>query len=255
MTGFLRAAAQRAYYSGTLRDFCAADLDAIFGRLARQNDFDLIASQREAWLEQATILQNVLSHQAGAIYLEFIIPRMCPRPILRSSCCRGLTAPASRRWLRACWWAPCEYPNMSTLTCSPAVCRVRRPLASPQAVPCFVDSMSSLLFGGALALKPHLQVDPSAQESARSDKGWISVPSGFPLVAKRGLRGGPGGGSGASRGSRGARGNGSSSVPVGFTQLLRPLSSVDHDVADVRQFSTRPPVDRLGRWNRDAGCE
>lgn len=76
MTGFPRAAAQRAYYSGTLRDFCAADRDAIFGRLARQNDFDLTTSQREAWLEQSTILQNVLSHQAGAIYLEFIIPRM-----------------------------------------------------------------------------------------------------------------------------------------------------------------------------------
>ena len=77
MTGSPRAAAQRAYYSGTLRDFCAADPDAIFGRLARQNDFDLTTSQREAWLEQATILQQVLlSHQAGAIYLEFIIPRM-----------------------------------------------------------------------------------------------------------------------------------------------------------------------------------
>jgi hypothetical protein len=76
VTGSSRAAAQRAYYSGTLRDFCAADRDAIFGRLARQNDFDLTTSQREAWLEQATILQNVLSHQAGAIYLEFIIPRM-----------------------------------------------------------------------------------------------------------------------------------------------------------------------------------
>ena len=76
MTGFPRPAAQRAYYSGTLLDFCAADCDAIFGRLARQNDFDLTTSQREAWLEQATILQNVLSHQAGAIYLEFIIPRM-----------------------------------------------------------------------------------------------------------------------------------------------------------------------------------
>jgi hypothetical protein len=59
-----------------LLDFCAAECDAIFGRLARHNDFDLTTSQREAWLEQAAILQNVLSHQAGAIYLEFIIPRM-----------------------------------------------------------------------------------------------------------------------------------------------------------------------------------
>jgi hypothetical protein len=76
VTGSPRAAAQRAYYSGTLHDFCAADCDVIFGRLARHNDFDLTTNQREAWLEQATILRNVLSHQAGAIYLEFIIPRM-----------------------------------------------------------------------------------------------------------------------------------------------------------------------------------
>jgi len=44
-----------------LLDFCAAECDAIFGRLARHNDFDLTTSQREAWLEQAAILQNVLS--------------------------------------------------------------------------------------------------------------------------------------------------------------------------------------------------
>jgi hypothetical protein len=44
--------------------------------MAYQNDFDLTISQREAWLEQATILQKVLSRYVGAIYLEFIIPRM-----------------------------------------------------------------------------------------------------------------------------------------------------------------------------------
>jgi hypothetical protein len=44
--------------------------------MAHQNDFDLTTGQREAWLEQATILQGVLSRYVGAIYLEFIIPRM-----------------------------------------------------------------------------------------------------------------------------------------------------------------------------------
>src|SRR5262245_11468289 len=44
--------------------------------MARQNDFDLTVSQREAWLEQAAILQGVLSRHDGAIYLEFIISRM-----------------------------------------------------------------------------------------------------------------------------------------------------------------------------------
>ena len=44
--------------------------------MARQNDFDLTGTQREAWLQQAEILQRVLRPHAGAIYLEFTIPRM-----------------------------------------------------------------------------------------------------------------------------------------------------------------------------------
>jgi predicted ABC-type ATPase len=39
---------------------------------------------------------------------------------------------------------------------------------------------------------------------------------------------------------------------VGLTQLLRPISAFDDDVADVRQFDTRVAIDRFGCWNRDA---
>ncbi len=44
--------------------------------MARQNDFDLTGTQRDAWLEQATILARALARHAGSIYLEFTIPRM-----------------------------------------------------------------------------------------------------------------------------------------------------------------------------------
>ncbi len=44
--------------------------------MARRNDFDLTGTQRDAWLEQALVLQRVLAHHRGAIYLEFTIPRM-----------------------------------------------------------------------------------------------------------------------------------------------------------------------------------
>jgi Uncharacterized conserved protein (DUF2075) len=44
--------------------------------MARQNDLDLTGTQRAAWLEQADILSRVLPGRAGAIYLEFTIPRM-----------------------------------------------------------------------------------------------------------------------------------------------------------------------------------
>jgi schlafen family protein len=48
----------------------------MFGRMARENPFDLTLAQRDAWLAQAEILQGVLAHYRGALYLEFSIPRM-----------------------------------------------------------------------------------------------------------------------------------------------------------------------------------
>ena len=72
----LRAAAQRSYYSGTLAEFCAADPNEIFARMARQNDFDLTGTKRDAWLEQAEVLQCVWARRTGALCLEFTIPRM-----------------------------------------------------------------------------------------------------------------------------------------------------------------------------------
>ena len=71
-----RAAAQRSYYSGTLTEFCAADPNEIFARMARRNDFDLTGTQRDAWLEEAEVLRRVVARHTGAIYLEFTIPRM-----------------------------------------------------------------------------------------------------------------------------------------------------------------------------------
>lgn len=75
VTGAL-AAARRSYYSGTLDAFCACQVEAVFARMALENDFDLTGTQREAWLEQANLLQDILRNYAGAIYLEFTIPRM-----------------------------------------------------------------------------------------------------------------------------------------------------------------------------------
>lgn len=72
----MRAAAQRSYYSGTLTEFCAADRNEIFARMARRNDFDLTGTQRDAWLAEAEVLQRVLVRHTGALYLEFTIPRM-----------------------------------------------------------------------------------------------------------------------------------------------------------------------------------
>jgi len=51
------------------REFCAIDRVEILGRMARQNSFDLTLPQRDAWLEQIEILQRVLAHRTGRLYL------------------------------------------------------------------------------------------------------------------------------------------------------------------------------------------
>ncbi len=48
----------------------------MFAQMALRNDLDLTAEQRQAWLQQAEILQSALAGRAGSIYLEFTIPRM-----------------------------------------------------------------------------------------------------------------------------------------------------------------------------------
>jgi hypothetical protein len=44
--------------------------------MARHNEFDLVGLQRDAWLNQTSILQRLLRPYDGSIYLEFSIPRM-----------------------------------------------------------------------------------------------------------------------------------------------------------------------------------
>ena len=44
--------------------------------MARRNDFDLTGTQRDAWLEEAELLERVLARHTGALYLEFTVPRM-----------------------------------------------------------------------------------------------------------------------------------------------------------------------------------
>src|ERR1035437_7655625 len=66
----------RAWYSASIKDFLAGPPDIIFAQLAKRNDFDLVATQRDAWIEQIKFLHSALSGLTGAIFLEFNIPRM-----------------------------------------------------------------------------------------------------------------------------------------------------------------------------------
>jgi DUF2075 family protein len=66
----------RAWYGASISDFILDSPDKIFGQLAKNSDFDLIATQRNAWLAQIEFLQSKLQGLTGSLYLEFNIPRM-----------------------------------------------------------------------------------------------------------------------------------------------------------------------------------
>jgi len=71
--------ASRAWYGALIAEFRSADPDAVFGILAKNPDFDLATTQKEAWLEQIAFLQKNLDGLKGTLYLEFNIPRMGSR--------------------------------------------------------------------------------------------------------------------------------------------------------------------------------
>lgn len=70
----------RAYYSGTIKDFLVQETDEILGSITKSNQFaDVKKQQSDAWLGQIAILKNSLRNISGKIYFEFTIPRMGKR--------------------------------------------------------------------------------------------------------------------------------------------------------------------------------
>ncbi len=70
---------KREHYSDSIDAFLNTRPDEILGSLARNTRFDLAQTQRDAWLEEITILQTVLPPHQGSIYFEYLIPRMGKR--------------------------------------------------------------------------------------------------------------------------------------------------------------------------------
>lgn len=66
----------RAYYSDTIAHFLSATPTEILGEIAKNNQFDLGQTQRDAWLVEIEILKEALVSFQGAIYFEYSIPRM-----------------------------------------------------------------------------------------------------------------------------------------------------------------------------------
>ena len=71
---------KQAYYAGPLASFLKEQPETVLGHLAAQHAFSLDPLQRNAWIEQITLVQNAFREFGdGWIALEFAIPRMGKR--------------------------------------------------------------------------------------------------------------------------------------------------------------------------------
>lgn len=70
---------RRAYYSASISEFKTVSSDEVLGVLTRNSEFDVGQAQRDAWIEEITILQEVLAHFDGMVFIEYSIPRMGKR--------------------------------------------------------------------------------------------------------------------------------------------------------------------------------
>lgn len=66
----------RAWYSASIAEFLQTQPESVFERLARNTEFTLLLTQRDAWLAQITLLRECLDGLTGTLFLEFTIPRM-----------------------------------------------------------------------------------------------------------------------------------------------------------------------------------
>lgn len=67
---------KRAWYSASIDDFRAADIDDVVNQLSGSGTFDVNLDQKEAWRSQCELLQPALEGKSGQLYFEFEIPRM-----------------------------------------------------------------------------------------------------------------------------------------------------------------------------------
>ena len=71
---------ERFFYQNNITGFLVDSEDTILGALARNNSFDLVDLQRNAWLYEISFLKNLLhDEKSGHIIFEYSIPRLGKR--------------------------------------------------------------------------------------------------------------------------------------------------------------------------------
>ncbi|NDB69483.1 MAG: DUF2075 domain-containing protein, partial [Methylocystaceae bacterium] len=71
--------ASNAYYAADVADFLKATPEEIIGAISSNTMFSVEPTQRDAWLGQIEILKRALAGLHGAIFFEFIVPRIGSR--------------------------------------------------------------------------------------------------------------------------------------------------------------------------------
>ncbi len=66
----------RAWYEASISDFLQSQPDAVLWKLTKNCEFDLVQTQKDAWIAQVQFLRSQLNGLSGSIFLEFNIPRM-----------------------------------------------------------------------------------------------------------------------------------------------------------------------------------
>lgn len=70
---------KREYYSDNIEDFLCTAPSQILGILVKNHDFPLEQTQRDAWINEISLLQIALKGLQGKVYFEYSIPRMGKR--------------------------------------------------------------------------------------------------------------------------------------------------------------------------------
>jgi|ERR1044071_7513384 hypothetical protein len=70
---------KRDYYSSPIKEFLNTSTEEIVGNIVTNTGFGVEPTQRDAWVEEITILKAALRDFEGKIYFEYSIPRMGKR--------------------------------------------------------------------------------------------------------------------------------------------------------------------------------
>lgn len=71
--------ASGAYYAADISTFLTDTDESVLGLLTARSNFNVDLAQRNAWLSEISVLREALEGASGAVFLEFVVPRIGSR--------------------------------------------------------------------------------------------------------------------------------------------------------------------------------